>query len=93
MEEVEGPEALTPVSCSIADTVGEFVREVWNSRFGFPIRPKSPIFRPNGLRREFANSIRCYSRPEWHRDAVIATALREILAKIEAEQGDDQVAA
>jgi hypothetical protein len=27
---------LIPVSCSNADTVGEFVRGVWSSRFSLP---------------------------------------------------------
>ena len=39
------------------DTVGEFVRDVRNSGFGFSVYPNLPIFRPNGPRREFANSI------------------------------------
>jgi len=53
---------LTPVFCSIADTVGEFVRGVWSSGLGFPVYPNSPRLWPNGPRWKLANSIHFYSR-------------------------------
>ncbi len=45
------------------DTVGEFVRGVWNRGFLFPEGTNLPKFRPNDSRPEFANSIRCYRNP------------------------------
>src|SRR5262249_32243045 len=45
-------------------------RGVWRPGFAFPACSSLPKFRPNDPRREFANSIHCYSRPELHRRAV-----------------------
>src|SRR4051794_39350265 len=44
---LEDSAALTPVSCSNADTVGEFVRGVCSRGFAFPEGPILPKFRPN----------------------------------------------